>query len=154
MSSVTTYSAEDVSFLIGGWTAEGWDKITITHNAKQFKTIRGIRGKNSRTRNKDSSVVIEVETVGGNQLSKVFEEVVNQDLRYGTAKLTVQIKDLLGHELFFSSDVFVEGYAKRDYQAEVSNRVWTLNSLSSSISSGGDGLSVSSIVDQIRGVIG
>lgn len=154
MAIVDTYSAEDVSFLIGGWRAEGWDKISITYPTKQFKTIRGIRGKNSRTRNRDSGVVIEVETVGGNKLSKVFEEILNQDLQYGTAKLSIQIKDLLGYELFFSQDVFVEGYARKDYQAEVSNRVWTLNSLTSSSSSGGEGLSVASLVNQIRGVLG
>ena len=150
MALVDTYAADSVAFIIGGYRVEGWDRISIYYEAPQFKIIKGIRGKNTRVRNPNTAAVIEVELASGNSASNIFESIVNEDMRLGTGNFGVQIKDILGHELFFSSEAFVEGWARKDYEEEASSRVWKIHCLSSVVSDGGGGNAFAQIGERVR----
>ena len=135
MAQVETYAADSVAFILGGWRVEGWNRISVFYESPQFRVIKGIRGKNSRVRNTNTAAVIEVELASGNDASMIFDQIVAGDHTYGTARFNLQIKDILGLELFFSNEAFVEGFARRDYEGEASSRVWKIHCLSSSITS-------------------
>lgn len=149
MALVDTYAADSVSVLLGGWRIEGWDRVSIIFETPQFKIIKGIRGKNTRVRNPNTAATVEIELASGNDASKVLDKVVSEDMRLGTANFNLQIKDLLGHEVFFSNEAFVEGWSRKDYEEEATSRIFKVHCLSSSLGSSG-GNSFSQITERIR----
>ena len=58
---VYTYSPSEVILTISGYQITGFDKISVSRNSPAFSMVKGIRGQNTRVRNRDSSCTITVD---------------------------------------------------------------------------------------------
>lgn len=123
---IYTYSPEEVDLVIAGYRITGWNSIAVSRSAKAFTMVRGIRGKNTRTRNKDTSAVIFIDVSRTSPVNTVFSEVVKQDLIHGTGRLELILKDKNGQSLFSSIEAFIDGYPDDAYTTELNNRRWTI----------------------------
>jgi len=74
--SVETYSASDVKLSIGGYIITGWDNLSINRRVKAFTPVYGIRGKNTRVKNVDSSATITVTLIQTAQSNDVLSAIL------------------------------------------------------------------------------
>lgn len=124
--SIYTYSPEEVDLIIAGYRVTGWNSIAVSRTSKAFTMVRGIRGKNTRVRHKDSSAVIFIDVVRTSPVNTVFSAVVRDDLIYGTGRLDILLKDKNGQSLFMSNEAYIDGYPDDAFTTELNNRRWTI----------------------------
>lgn len=124
--SVSTYSAQDVKVIIGGYTVVGWDNITIARRTSGFKTIPGIRGKHTRSSTRDTSATLTISLVQSSPTNDMFSNIHGLDLIQGTGRLELLVKDNSGRSLFSSNEGYIVGYPETTYAAEIELRTWTI----------------------------
>lgn len=146
--SVQTYSPSMVVLTFGGYTAQGWDSITIDRDLPSFRQINGIRGKNTRVRVSNTSATITLRVPHTSQLNSIFNEIVRLDEQYGTARINLMIKDLLGTEIFKTEDAYIERPASVSFDSDVGDREWILRCMTSE-SARGEGWGVMSLINSI-----
>lgn len=134
--NVQTYSPSMVSLTFGGYIAKGWDRIAISRTLPSFRQVNGIRGKNTRTRVQNTAATITISVPHTSELNHIFSEVVRLDEQFGTAKINIMVKDILGTDIFKSEDAYIEKPSDISFDADVSDREWTINCLSSSTGRG------------------
>lgn len=151
MNSVYTYSPEYVDLVIGGYKVIGWNTISVQRNSRMFTTVNGIRGKNTRTKNTDTSATISISITRTSPVNSVFSEVVRQDELYCTGRLQILLRDRLGTSVVSSSEAYLDGYADDSFTSELNDRVWTINCLSTDTwNIGGSEQSQESLFQTIR----
>lgn len=124
---INTYVPSDIVLLVGGWELTGWNSISVSRNSPTFQQIRGIRGKNTRVRNKDTSAFILIETNQTEIANEVFSKIVEADVEFGTAVLSVSLKDLSGSTVFSTETAYISGYPKESaFTAELGVRNWEI----------------------------
>lgn len=123
---VLTYRPGEVTLSICGYTVEGWTSIAIARNAPVFKQIKGIRGKNTRVLNRDTSGVVRIGLTQTSVANDVFSELLVLDRSSGTARLEVTIKDNAGTSLFSSITAYLEGFPEVTFSASQTERNWTI----------------------------
>lgn len=126
MAGVYTYNPKEVRLVVGGYIFEGWQTITITRNAKTFAPIRGIRGKNTRVQNKDTSATITIPLLQTSQGNDVFSQILEQDSNFGTARLSLMLDDGSGSSVFSSDEAYVTGFPSVVYSGGFEYRVWEI----------------------------
>lgn len=124
---VLTYVPSNVTLLLSGYQVKGWTSITVTRNSPVFKQIRGIRGKNTRTRLKDTSAVFTIETPQTELLNEVFSMVLQADAVNGTARLEVTLTEGTGTSFFTTATAYITAYPEVKYTSDISTLVWTLS---------------------------
>lgn len=124
--SVHTYSPSDVMLTIGGYDIDRWESITIARNAQGFTPIRGIRGKNTRVVNKDTSAVIQIPILQTSQSNEVLSEIHSQDLINGTGRLVLMLKDNSGNSVFTSNEAYILGYPETVFSGTFEYRIWSI----------------------------
>lgn len=142
---VRTYSASQVVMSFGGAIVEGWETISTSRDLPDFKTVNGIRGKNTRVRNRNTAASVEITLLETSPTNQIFNDIVALDKEIGGARLSFILKDTLGTEVFYSDEAYIEGIANREYAAELGERVWIVRCLSSKNSDKGQGLELDSI---------
>jgi len=147
--TVNTYSPKDVVLTISGYQFTGWENITISRNAKGFVPIRGIRGKNTRVRNKDSSATLYISLIQSSQGNDVLSSIHEQDLLFGTGRLTLMLKDNSGRSVFSSNEAFVSGFPTSSFSGQFEYRNWEIYALSTATYSIGGNARPSSIFDTL-----
>lgn len=128
---VKTYSPADVHMTFGGVVVEGWESIRIVYSQPYFKIVKGIRNKNTRVRDRNSSATIEIVLSQSSDTNYILDAIAEQDRFYGTGRLEIMIKDRNGTEVFYTSEGFVEAPADRGYEADLVTRTWKIQCLSS-----------------------
>ncbi len=123
---VLTYRPGEVTLSICGYVVEGWTSIAIARNTPTFKQIRGIRGKNTRVMNADTSGTIRVNLTQTSVANDVFSELLAMDKRFATNRLEVTIKDNSGTSLFSSIKAYIESYPETTFSASQTERNWTI----------------------------
>ena len=123
---VLTYRPGEVVITVCGYVVEGWTSVALARNSPVFKQYRGIRGKNSRVKIKDSSFTLRLTMTQTTVTNDVFSSLLQLDERTGTARLEVVVKDTAGTSLLSSSTAYFEGYPETTYSASQTERVWTL----------------------------
>lgn len=129
---IYTYAPDEVALTFGGYIVEGWDSITVKRSSPAFQIKRGIRGKNTRVRNRDTSAVITLVCPQTSNVNKILTDLVTQDEITGNGRLSLSLIDGSGWEVFSSSEAFVDGLADREYEANESDREWVITCLNSS----------------------
>lgn len=129
---IHTYSPSEVDLIVAGYRVKGWNSIAVSRSASAFTLVRGIRGKNTRTRNRDTSAVIFIDVARTSPVNTVFSEVVRQDLIYGTGRLEILLKDKNGTSLFSSNEAFIDKYPDDAFTTELNNRRWSITCQSTS----------------------
>lgn len=148
MTGVQTYSPEEVVMTFGGYIVRGWDTIAISRDKPSFKTVHGIRGKNTRVRVGNTAAEITVDVPQTSFLNAVFEDIVRLDEEYGTGRIVLLIKDNLGTDIFQSQDAYIERPANLTFDTEISTRSWKINCLSTQ-GDKGVGWGVVSFIDSL-----
>lgn len=128
---VKTYSPSDVFVTFGGAVVEGWESIRITYPQPFFKIIKGIRNKNTRIRDRNSSATIELILSQTSDTNYILGAIAEQDRMYGTGRLEITVKDSNGTEVFYTSEGFVESPSDRAYESDLTTRSWRIQCLSS-----------------------
>lgn len=123
---VFTYRPGEVVFTLCGFIVEGWSSIAIAKNAPVFKQIRGIRGKNTRVKMKDSSGTVRLTLTQTAIANDVLSEILSLDQSTGSERLEIVIKDTAGTSLFSSTTAYIENYPETTYSASQTERVWTI----------------------------
>ncbi len=126
LSSVVSYSPKDVQLIIAGYQVTGWQTISITRTNKGFTNIRGIRNKNTRLRNKDTSATITVSLMMTAQSNEVLSYIHELDLEQGTGRLVITLKDNSGKSVFSSNEAYITGYPAVTNSANIDYRNWEI----------------------------
>lgn len=123
---VLTYVPSNVILLVSGYQIEGWTEIRVARNAPGFKQIRGIRGKNTRTRIQDSSATITIKTFQTELLNEVFSTIHDIDLAQGTCRLEIALAETTGTTFFSTTTGYVLAYPEISYGSELGEVTWTV----------------------------
>lgn len=124
--TVTTYSAKDVILNIGGYKIAGWMSIGISRNARGFTVVRGIRGKNTRVRNQDTSATITLTLSATSPTNDVFSTIHQVDMKKGTARISLTLKDMSGSSVFSTNEGYITGFPSTSYTGQIETRVWEI----------------------------
>lgn len=124
--AVTTFTPKDVMLDIGGYRVTDWNMISITPDQEKFTQHKGIAGKNTRVRNKDTSAIIEIEVIQSGKANEIFSRVLALDDIYGTARLELTCKYLNGGSAFFTTTAYLTGEPSLVYDNNLNGRVWTI----------------------------
>lgn len=133
---VLTYVPSNVVLLLSGYQIQGWNTIKVTKNAPVFKQIRGIRGKNTRTRIKDSSATISIEVPQTELLNEVMSKCLEADLQTGTVRLDITLREITGTSFFNTTTGYLTAYPELSYSNGLANNTWILSCDDSQISIG------------------
>jgi hypothetical protein len=124
--TVHTYSPKDVILTVGGYQLTGWQSITISRTVKGFTVIRGIRGKNTRVPNVDTSATITISLLQTSQGNDVLSYIHELDLEEGTARIALMLKDNSGRSVFSSNEAYITGYPVATFSGQFEYRNWEL----------------------------
>jgi hypothetical protein len=123
---VLTYAPSSVILLVSGLSISGWDRIAITPNSPVFRQIRGIRGKNTRTRIKDTSATVVIEVPQTELINEVFSKIVEADSVIGNVRLELTLKEMTGSTLFTTTVAYIDSRPEVVYTDKMEKRVWTI----------------------------
>lgn len=129
--NVNTYSPSDVTLAFGGYPLTGWNTISLRKNAPGFSAVRGIRGKNTRYRNTDTSATLSFSCLQTGEANDILSDIHREDLRTGSARISLTLKDGSGSSIFHSSEGFIVDFPEVVYSDGFEYRVWTIYCLSS-----------------------
>jgi len=130
---INTYSPSEIRLEISTYQITGFDKISVSRNSPAFTVIKGIRGANSRRRNRDSSCTVTLDVIQTALVNDVLTEILEQDLRTNSARLTLNLTDGLGSSKIVSRECFIEGYPDMVYGDNILMRRWNLICLSTDL---------------------
>lgn len=131
MSTVNTYTPADVSLAFGGYVLSGWNTINIKRNYPVFTPVDGIRGKNTRVRNRNTSATISFSCLQTGEANDLLSDIVRQDTELGTGRIALTLKDSSGSSIFSSSESYVAGYPDVVFSEGFEYRVWVIQCASS-----------------------
>ena len=130
---VHTYSPSEIRLEISTYQITGFDKISVQKNSPSFTLIKGIRGSNSRRRNRDTSCTVTVDVIQTGLVNDVLTEILEQDLRTNSARLTLNLTDGLGSSNIVSEECFIESYPELVFSDSITMRRWNIICLSTDI---------------------
>lgn len=131
-----TYSPSNVSLIVAGYRVVGWEKIVVRRQAPTFKVVKGIRGKNTRIRNKNSLTEVRVTVNQTSPANSVFNTIALEDFNTGNGLLSINLKDPSGSDFLHSNEAFLEGYSEVTLSGDSTDREWIFHCLSLSNTSG------------------
>ena len=126
MSGIFTYSPREVQLIIAGYKVSGWESITITRAVDGFTPVRGIRGKNTRVRNTDTSATLTVPVMQTELSNEVLNSIHSQDLQLGSGRIEITLKDGSGTSVFSSNEGYILGYPPVTYSGGIEYREWRI----------------------------
>jgi len=148
--SVETYSASDVKLSIGGYIITGWDNLTINRRVKAFTPVYGIRGKNTRVKNVDTSATIIITLIQTSQSNDVLSYIHELDIDEGTARITLTLKDNSGRSVFSSNEAYISSYPTKSFSGDFTYNTWEIILQSTqSYTVGGNGRPSTGLLDNI-----
>lgn len=124
--TVNCYSPKDVILTVGGYQLTGWQSINISRTVKGFTVIRGIRGKNTRVPNVDTSATITISLLQTSQGNDVLSYIHELDLDEGTGRIALMLKDNSGRSVFSSNEAYITGYPVATFSGQFEYRNWEL----------------------------
>jgi len=130
---INTYSPSEIRLELSTYQITGFDKISVSKSSPSFTMIKGIRGSNSRRRNKDTSCIVTIDVVQTGIVNDVLTEILEQDLRTNSARLTLNLTDGLGSSNIVSRECFIEGHPDLVYSDSIAMRRWNIICLSTDI---------------------
>lgn len=123
---VLTYVPSNVILVISGWQVHGWNEISVARNTPGFRQIRGIRGKNTRTRVQDTSATLTIRVPQTENMNEVMSAIHDADLEEGTARLEIMLAEVTGNSFFSTATGYITAYPELAYTGDMSERVWTI----------------------------
>jgi hypothetical protein len=124
-----TYIPSKVDIEISGYKVSGHTEVSFQLDNPQFTTVKGIRGRNTRIRSKNSSGVLTLGILQTSPTNDLLSEILKKDLQYGTGRLVIKIKDQSGSSLFFCDEAYIAGFPALSFSDKAGTRTWTINCL-------------------------
>lgn len=153
--TVNTYSPKDVILTISGYQLTGWQSITINRTVKGFTVVRGIRGKNTRVKNVDTSATINISLLQTSQGNDVLSYIHDLDLDEGTARIVLTLKDKSGRSVFSSNEAYITGYPTATFSGQFEYRNWEIFAqTTSTYTVGGNARPTTNLLDNALSEIG
>lgn len=131
--TVTTYDPSAVYLSMGESILVGWNSIAINRDSFPILTVKGIRGKHTRTLSYDTSATVRISLPSGSEWNSIFSALLTADLKNGTSRCELMLKDTGGTSLFKSSEAFVTNYADVIFDNNLSERLWIIQCLSTDV---------------------
>lgn len=155
MSDLFVYSPQQVVLTVAGYQITGWQTIRIARSTNGFIPIRGIRGKNTRVKNLDTSATITIPLLQTSQGNDVLSSIHSLDLERGTGRLTLTLKDMSGQSVFSSDEAWVQGYPEVGFSGDAEYRNWSIFCQSTkTYNVGGNASAQGSVFDSVLGQVG
>ena len=154
--NVNTYDPSSVILAFGGYPLTGWNTINIRKNTPGYSAYRGIRGKNTRFRNTDTSATITFSCLQTGEANDILSDIHRNDLQTGLGRISLTLKDNSGSSLFHSSEAFITDFPETTFSDGFEYRVWTIYCLSTEAdwNVGGNLLPQSSLYNKVSNFIG
>lgn len=124
--TVNSFSPKDVQLVVAGYVITGWERISIARSVKGFTAVRGIRGKITRVRNRDSSATITFPLLQTSQSNEVMSYIHELDLTEQTGRLSIILRDKSGKSVFSSDEAYITGYPAVTYSGGFEYRTWEI----------------------------
>ena len=128
--TILTYAPSEVVLLIAGFQVIDLVSVKLNWNTERFSVVKGIRGKNTRVRNKDTGAVIEIDVLQTSITNDVFSQIVTLDEKSQVGNLSVSLKDNSGSTVVVSSNAFLASYPNFELKDVLQPRTWKLVLLS------------------------
>lgn len=125
-AAVKTYKPSQVSLQVSGYQLGGLVSIRVSFNSPTYTLIKGIRGWNTRVRNVDTSVTIDIEVLQTSVTNDVLSNIVTEDLRTGNGRLQVSLSDLDGTTKIQSANGYLEKNADFEFANQIRNKSWRI----------------------------
>lgn len=126
MTNIFTYSPQDVTLIIGGYQVKGWESISFRRNSDGYTSIQGIRGKNTRVINKNTSATLIIPILQTEQANDVFSSIHELDMENGTGRIALTLNDKGGNSVFSSNEAYIAGYPEVIYSGDAEYRAWKI----------------------------
>lgn len=128
--AINTYSPSDVDFLIDGFKVVAWENMSLKRDNDSYTFVKGIRGKNTRVRNYNKSVSIELAVLQTSEVHDVLTEIHRQDALVDESadngRLVITLKDRSGTSSFISEDAYIVGLPDLKFSQDFETRVWRI----------------------------
>ena len=155
MADVLTYSPEEVEQIFGGYSVDGWNRISIQRNTEFVKQIRGIRGKHAKEVSRDTSCTILLTIPQSTEVNSILGQILEiEETSKGKVRLEIMLKDVSGGSVFTSVECYIGGWPNITYGAELGDIEWKFLCDSSKWGMRGSEANKNSISDMISGAFG
>lgn len=153
--SVNTYSPSEVTLAFGGYVLTGWNTITLSRNTDTFTPVAGIRGKNTRIKNRNTAATIAFSCLQSGDANDLLTEIHRLDEVNGAARLAITLKDNSGTFLFHTNEGYITSYPDVTFSGQFEYRVWTIQCQSSdTYTVGGNATAQDSLFNQVKTYVG
>lgn len=126
MATVNTYNPSDVYLIIAGHICTGWNEISIEKSTPNFKFVKGIRGKNTRVQDLDTSAIINITLLQTSQTNDLLSEIHRLDIEEGTGRIELSIVDKSGTTAINSIEAYIENYPPKSFKDEFEPVSWSI----------------------------
>lgn len=127
---VFTYIPEKIKVYIDAYEVSGLINISVTKDDDSFKVIKGIRGKNTRVRQRCDSYTVKLELQQVDPINDFLSDVNLLDMNSnGVGYFRLLIQDLNGTTRFSSSTAFIPKHADFTFSTDFNNREWIIKTL-------------------------
>lgn len=126
--TVYTFLPDKIKLLVGNVYVEGWTKLTINHSFTKNRQVLGIRSKNTKVRNSNTSAKVLATLVQSSDTNKLFQYILDAEEDYhGVMRFRIQLEDISGGTLFETDDAYLEGYPKGiSFTGDLGQREWVI----------------------------
>lgn len=139
--SVKTYSADQVTVLIGSHIVSGFADgtfIQIEENGNGVTSVAGADGEVARSMSTDPRKKITLTLLQTSDSNDVLSAAYNLDRTTKNATIPITVKDLRGRTMFAASTAWVMKQANVEFGKEVGSREWTLETADGAFFVGGN----------------
>lgn len=123
---VLTYSPEDVTIILCGYTLGGILSIELRWQSRPFTFHRGIRNVHTRTFNKDMCATIHIEVMQTSVTNDVMSQILTQDRRNKSARLDVTVQDVGGTTMYQANQAYIPAYPNVKFSRGFETRIWEI----------------------------
>ena len=156
MTTLATYSPEDVTILVAGIVpitglAAG-SFLTISKNMQPFTTQRTSDGQVARLYNNDQTYTISITLHSAAESNDVLTKISLLDQTLLKGKFPLFIKDTKGTSFFFSTTTWIEAEPDQEFSDEITTRTWILRS-SQAVTNIGSNVEPSGMMDDLLNTV-
>lgn len=123
---VLTYSPDDVTIILSGYTLGGILSVELIWNSRPFTFRRGIRGVHTRTYCRDLCATIRLECMQTSVTNDVMTQILEQDRRNKSARLDITVRDAGGTTMYQANQAYIPAYPNIKFSRGFETRVWDI----------------------------
>lgn len=124
---VNTYDPSSVDIMVSGYIITGWVDVKVEWDNPPFRIVPGIRGRNTRIQNLNSSGVVTISTLQTSVSNDIFSMLLRQDELTNSARISFTLKDKSGSTYIKSDEAFLLEYPSVEFIGDdLVDRKWQI----------------------------